>query len=277
VAVRLRAQPAEAPDGFCAPQYDDAAWDELPVPSCWQMQGYGHPHYTNMQFPFPCDPPHTPTENPTGSYRRMFCPPAAWEGRRLVLRFDGVDNSFNVWVNGKHVGFSKGSRIPAEFDITAHVQFGKPNVLAVQVYQWSDSSYIEDQDMWWLSGIYRDVTLLALPATHLFDLTVRTPLDAEYDNATLEVSADIRSIAPAAGKLEAQLFDAANSAVLDAPLTADLQAAEAQTIELAAPVTSPRKWSAEDPYLYTLIVTLRAGDGHVIASHTSASASAAWN
>ncbi len=124
------------------------------------MHGFGKPHYTNIQYPFPIDPPRVPTENPTGSYRRVLHVPAEWTGRRLVLRFDDVDSFCVVWVNGVEIGMSKGSRLPAEFDITAAVRPGQDE-LAVRVCQWSDASYLEDQDMWWLSGIFREVTLLA--------------------------------------------------------------------------------------------------------------------
>ncbi len=249
--------PAEAPADFHHPDYDDRLWDELPVPSCWQMHGYGRPHYTNLRYPFPCDPPHVPTDNPTGSYRRTFCVPADWAGRRIVLRFEGVDAVFRVYVNGEEVGLSKGSRIPAEFDITAHVRPGETHALAVRVSQWCDGSYLEDQDMWWLSGIYRDVTLIALPATCLWDLAVRTELDARYCDAKLRLTADVRSIGELTrGTIEARLFDAAGRAVFDQPLTAALHAIDQQSVELAAEVADPRKWSAEDPYLYTLTMTL---------------------
>jgi len=169
--------PQEAPQGFESVGFDDHAWDQLPVPAHWQLHGYGRPHYTNVVYPFPVDPPHVPSENPTGSYRRRFWISDHWAGRRLVLRFDGVDSAFELWVNGHYIGMSKGSRMPAEFDITEHAGPGE-NLLAVRVYQWSDGSYLEDQDMWWLSGIFRDVTLLGLPRMHLWDFVVRSEFDS---------------------------------------------------------------------------------------------------
>ncbi len=154
--------PAEAPEGFYREDYDVTAWDNIQVPLNWQMAGYGRPHYTNVIYPFPVDPPRVPTENPTGCYRRDFYIPESWQGHQITLRFEGVDSAFHVWVNGNEVGYSQGSRLPSEFDITPWVRTGK-NTLAVKVYQWSDGSYLEDQDMWWLSGIFRDVYLLARP------------------------------------------------------------------------------------------------------------------
>ncbi|MCG3148761.1 MAG: Evolved beta-galactosidase subunit alpha [Verrucomicrobiae bacterium] len=205
-------------------------WNELPVPSCWQMHGYGKPHYTNVQYPFPVDPPRVPTENPTGTYSREFGIDAEWTGKRIFLRFEGVDSAFYVWVNGREAGFSKGSRLPAEFDITDYVRPGT-NSLVVRVYQWSDGTYLEDQDMWWLSGIFRDVYLLARPTTYI---------------------ADLRIHAPATGKLEVET-------TLDGPT----HGFKVETILLDCP-GQPRLWSAEDPQLYTVLVTLKDPLGHIV-------------
>lgn len=132
---------------------DNRPWDEISVPGHWQLQGYGHPHYTNVMYPFPVCPPHVPTQNPTGTYRREFWVPAAWAAdAQLRLRFDGVDSAYHLWVNGVEAGYAQGSRNAAEFDVSALVRRGKENELLVRVYQWSDGSYIEDQDQWWLSG-----------------------------------------------------------------------------------------------------------------------------
>jgi beta-galactosidase len=131
----------------------DNAWTRITVPGHWQLQGHGKPHYTNVVYPFPVCPPHIPTENPTGTYRRAFSVPRSWdETSQLRLRFDGVDSSYHVWVNGTLVGYSQGSRNAAEFDITSKTRREGENELVVQVYQWCEASYIEDQDQWWLSG-----------------------------------------------------------------------------------------------------------------------------
>ncbi|TMR95990.1 glycoside hydrolase family 2 TIM barrel-domain containing protein [Nonomuraea basaltis] len=154
---RFRLSPtANVPEDFARPDYDDAAWGDLPVPAHWPLHGHGAPAYTNVDFPFPIDPPHVPDENPTGDYRRAFDLPEGWTGGRL--RFEGADSFARVWLNGHELGFSTGSRLPVEFDAGPWLRPGR-NVLAVRVHQWSAASYLEDQDMWWLPGIFRDVTL----------------------------------------------------------------------------------------------------------------------
>lgn len=128
-------------------------WSRILVPAHWQLQGYGQPQYTNIDYPFPACPPHIPDENPTGTYKRLFSVPSEWESdAQLRLRFDGVDSAYHVWLNGEPVGYAQGSRNAAEFDITSAVNRNEPNLLVVRVYQWSDGSYMEDQDQWWLSG-----------------------------------------------------------------------------------------------------------------------------
>ncbi len=260
--------PALIDEDFPRPDFDDSDWDDLDVPSCWQMRGYGYPHYTNVVYPFPVDPPRVPTENPTGCYRRVFMLPSNWRGRRIVLSFRGVDSAFYVWVNGKQVGFSKGSRLPAEFDVTDVVRRGE-NVLAVQVMQWSDGSYLEDQDMWWLSGIFRDVYLVALPPVNVFDLFVRTELDGKYENAQLRVDATVpnfSSVAAKAHSLACTLLAPDGQAVLDQPLSSrfDVEPGQATTVNLSTAVTKPLLWTAETPHLYTLLLTLRDQNEKVV-------------
>ncbi|TDD32242.1 DUF4981 domain-containing protein, partial [Nonomuraea terrae] len=154
---RFRLSPvADVPADFADPGYDDSSWDELPVPSHWVLHGHGTPAYTNVVYPIPVDPPHVPDENPTGDYRRVFDLPGDWTGGRL--RFEGSDSFTRVWLNGHELGYSTGSRLPAEYDAGPHLRPGR-NVLAVRVHQWSAATYLEDQDMWWLPGIFRDVTL----------------------------------------------------------------------------------------------------------------------
>ena len=174
--------PHEAPAGFEAEDYSDEHWDSIPVPSNWQMLGYGKPNYTNVNYPYPVDPPFVPDDNPTGLYRRSFYLPETWEGRQVVLVFEGVDSAYYVWVNGQLVGYSQVPHLPAEFDITGLLHAGE-NQIAVQVFQWSDGSYLEDQDMWRLSGIFRDVYLVSYPQVHVRDVRIRTLLDAQYRDA----------------------------------------------------------------------------------------------
>jgi len=259
---------AEAPEGFFEEGYDVSGWDDVHVPWSWQCQGYDYPHYTNCPFPFPTDPPRVPTENPTGSYRRDFYVPDDWTDRQVLLHFEGVDSAFYVWVNGREVGFSKGSRLPAEFDISPFIRPGR-NTLAVRVMRWSDGSYLEAQDMWWLSGIFRDVYLVAFPKVSLFDFAVQTDLDDHYRNATLKVRALLKNTTPADARgcrLTAQLLDARGEPVPAEGLTAsaNVPANSEAEVQLEAPVSNPRKWNAEQPYLYTLLLSLKNTDGEAL-------------
>jgi beta-galactosidase len=160
------------------------------VPSHWQLHGYGAPAYTNVAYPFPVEPPHVPDENPTGDYVRRFAVPAAWAGTDAVLRFEGVDSCLRAWLNGVELGVAMGSRLPTEFDVGALLRPGEENLLAVRVQQWSAGSYLEDQDMWWLSGIFRSVTLLARPAEALDDVFVHAGYDHTTGTGTLRVDTD---------------------------------------------------------------------------------------
>lgn len=146
---------APTPLGAPAPEAaSSTTWDKLNVPGHWQLQGYGKPWYTNVQYPIPVCPPYVPTENPTGTYRRTFHVPSSWDASsQLRVRFDGVDSSYHVWVNGALVGYAQGARNPHEFDVSEYVDREASNELFVRVYQWSDATYIEDQDQWWLSGL----------------------------------------------------------------------------------------------------------------------------
>lgn len=191
---RFRLSPtASVAQDFAAEGFDDQQWDSIPVPSHWVLQGdgaYGRPIYTNIQFPFPIDPPHVPDENPTGDYRRHFHVPAEWSAAdRIVLRFDGVESLFRVWVNGVEIGSASGSRLAHEFDVTSAVCPGD-NVVAVRVHQWSAASYVEDQDQWWLPGIFRDVTLLVRPVGGIEDVWLRTGFDEGQGRLDPEIVAD---------------------------------------------------------------------------------------
>ncbi len=208
-------------------------WTTIPVPGHWQLNGHGAPAYTNVRYPFPVDPPRVPDENPTGDYRRTFEVPADWP-ERVVLRFDGVDSCARVWLNGVELGVFTGSRLPHEFDVTAHLRRDRPNVLAVRVHQWSSGSYLEDQDMWWMSGIFRDVTLLARPAGGIDDLFVH----ADYDHVT--GTGTLRVDAPAGARVRIPELGA------DAPAGDEV---------VVGPV---EPWSAEVPRLYDATVSTDA-------------------
>ena len=248
--------PEEAPADFYTSEYDDSEWPELMVPSHWELNGYGKPHYTNVQYPFPVDPPYIPSENPTGSYRRTFQYQASESDERVYLRFEGVDSSFHVWLNGEFVGYSTGSREASEFDITDIVIEGK-NDLAVRVYKWSAMSYLEDQDMWWLSGIYRDVYVHTKSSVHIQDFFVKTKLADDYVNATLSVEIDFSGVMNGTAGFEVAcvLLDAYLQEVGSASVSVDGGRA---TVELE--MDNPHKWSAEDPYLYHMLLTFKHQD-----------------
>lgn len=251
--------PYEAPTDFHTEAFDATKWDDLPVPSNWQMHGYGRPHYTNVRYPFPVDPPHVPTENPTGLYRREFFVPETWDGQRIRLRFEGVDSAFQAWVNGHKVGFSKGSRLPAEFDVTDLVRPGH-NVIAVRVHQWSDGSYCEDQDMWWLSGIFRDVYLIASPRTHMFDVGVQTTLSHKGGHVTIKTRVLNTGETNFSGSVRARLFDVNMHESGIASSKVDAAADGLADVELSIDVSAPHAWTAETPYLYKLLLALSDED-----------------
>lgn len=179
--------------GFEKPGFDDAHWAQIEVPGHWQMQGHGSPAYTNVRYPFPVDPPFVPDENPTGEYRYQFDVPADWPGGQAVICFLGVDSAFTVWLNGAELGWSTGSRLTTEFDVGSHLRTGT-NVVAVRVHQWSPGSYLEDQDMWWLSGIFRDVSLISRPAGAIDDFFVHANFDHTRGIGTLRIDTDVPAV-----------------------------------------------------------------------------------
>jgi beta-galactosidase len=264
------ARPADRPADFYRTDYDDSRWGAIPVPSNWQLQGYDIPIYTNIIYPFPYDPkgpPVVPKDyNPVGSYRTTFRIPAHWSGRQIFLVFDGVDSAFYVWVNGEKVGYSEDSRTPAEFNITRYVKPGA-NLLAVEVYRFPDGAYLEDQDMWRLSGIYRDVYLWSTDNRHIRDFEVRTDLDEAWRDATLTVKAELIQYAESPGRVSvtAELFDAQGKAVFPPQVrSTDLRPGAESSVEFSVAVRNPHKWSAETPYLYTLLLTLKDASGRVL-------------
>ncbi len=261
-------KPADRPVDFYRPGFDDAAWKTIRVPSNWQFEGYDVPIYVNIPYPWgKPDPPHIPANNnPVGSYRTRFTVPASWSGRDVYLTFDGVESAFYLWVNGERVGYSEDSRTPAEFNVTKYLKEGA-NLLAVEVYRWSDASYLEDQDFWRLSGIFRDVTLWSAAPLHVRDLQIRTNLDAAYTDAQLAIDVQVRNRSAAAANLSlrATLMDA-QGAELGRASTAAVRvpAGEASTVPIVRSISAPRKWTAESPYLYTLVVSLVDDSGRVI-------------
>jgi beta-galactosidase len=262
--------PVEAPAGFHELSYSCEDWATLPVPSNWQLHGYGVPLYSSSKYPFPVDPPYIPKRNPTGCYVTTFSLGDEWLERCLVLAFDGVDAAFHLWVNGEEAGFGQGSHNRMEFDITSLVRKGE-NKLAVRVYQWSTGSYLEDQDKWRLSGIFRDVHLLSVSGTHLFDAKLVTKLRDSYREGALEVAVTIRNRSQGSAKgstedcfLEAKLLGPSMDAIASAAIAAADPAPGEETVICAElPVPAPELWSAERPALYTLLLTLKNGQGEV--------------
>jgi len=264
-------KPADRPADFYKPDYDVSNWKVIPVPSNWQMHGYGIPIYTNVTYPFPKNPPHIPHDyNPVGSYRTTFAVPDEWKDRQVFIHFDGVKSAFYLWINGEKVGYSQGSMTPAEFNITSYLRDGE-NVLAAEVYRWSDGSYLEDQDMWRLSGIYRDVYLFSTPTVHMRDFFVRSDLDERYEDASLRVTAKIRNYGrEVAGThtVSVTLLEPTGKPFSKDPLmsqsVSEIAAHGEAVLEMVAPVPNPRKWSAETPNLYTMLLTLKDASGKLI-------------
>jgi beta-galactosidase/evolved beta-galactosidase subunit alpha len=270
-AFRLFDSPAAVPEAFADPGFDAGDWDRIDVPRLWETEGYGTPQYTNVVYPFPVDPPAVPSENPTGAYRRTVEVPDSWADQRAVLRFEGVDSAFHLWVNGERVGYSQGSRLPAEFDVTDHLHPGE-NTVAVRVLKWSDGSYVEDQDMWWMSGIFRDVSLYVTPETYVSDLDVRTDLDDDYEDAILRTAVDVANDgdADATRRVAVRLRDEDGGVVASMDERVTVPAGERATVDLATAVSDPDKWTAETPACYTLLVALADGSGEDrdVVSHT---------
>ncbi|MBI4910569.1 MAG: DUF4981 domain-containing protein [Acidobacteria bacterium] len=263
-------RPATRPLTFFRPDYDDSAWKTIPVPGSWQMHGFDIPIYSNIIYPWPQDPskpPAVPHEfNPVGSYRTRFTVPPTWNGRPVYLHFAGVDSGFYVWLNGVKLGYSEDSRTPAEFDITRHLKPGS-NLLAVEVYRFSDGAFLEDQDMWRMSGIFRDVYLWSTPVQHIRDVEVQPNLDDAYRDANLTIKLNLSNAAAKESPVSvtAALFDAARAAVgKPATTKLTLPAQGESPISLTIPVANPRKWSAESPYLYQLLLTVRNEAGAVV-------------
>ncbi|MCX5757874.1 MAG: hypothetical protein NTU83_05095, partial [Candidatus Hydrogenedentes bacterium] len=262
-------RPEDAPADFHLPQTDLSGWNTIEVPGNWQMQGYDQTFYMNIaNMCAPAEPPMTNHEyNPVGSYRRSFAVPDAWKGMQVFLHFAGVQSAFHVWVNGREVGYSQGSMMPSEFYLTPYLADGE-NVLAVRVYRWCDGSYIEDQDMWRMSGIHREPFLFATPPVHIRDLRVRTTVDLARATGTLEVAADLRNYAGETKhglRLAWELRDAPGVIVASQAMAegVSLDADASLIISDCALVNGVRFWSAEDPNLYTLVVTIEDADGKV--------------
>lgn len=285
---------AERPKDFYKEGFDDSQWVDFPVPANWEVNGYGTPIYVSAGYPFKIDPPFvekTPKEsyttfaerNPTGSYRRAFTLPSDWGDKQVFVHFEGVQSAFYLWINGERVGYSQGSMVPSEFNITHYLKGGE-NSISVQVFKYSDGSYLEDQDMWRFGGIHRSVFIYATEDVRIRDFGVRTILDDNYTNATLQISPDV-SVYENRGEgysVRAQLFDAEGKAVLQNELVQDItpilnldykaavmndrfpQRGARKFAWLEAAIENPHKWTAETPYLYSLVISLNDSSGNIV-------------
>ena len=311
-------RPEDRPMDFYRTDFDDSAWSTFKVPGQWELHGYGTPIYSSSGYTFKIDPPLVTTDprtiappagvrnprtdpprpaadprkqwtaveerNPVGSYRRTFELPESWDGRRVLIHFGGVQSAFYIWVNGQKVGYSEGSMTPAEFDLTPYIQPGK-NLLAVEVYRYCDGSYLEDQDMWRVSGIFRDVLLYSTARVRIGDFAVRTVLDENYEDAELQIKPEFTAYEGASVDdymIYAQLYDAEGKAVLPEKLSHDVKSIIDREFtasimnkytpqrgypvfaRMSAEIKNPLKWTAETPNLYTLELSLADPSGRII-------------
>ncbi|RKR14316.1 beta-galactosidase [Maribacter vaceletii] len=285
------AKPADASENFQNFDFDASKWDTIDVPSNWEMRGYGKPIYTNSTYPFFNDFPNiNHHDNPVGHYIKTFNIDENWANQDVILHFGGVSSAYYVWVNGEFVGYSEDTRLPAEFDITKHLKQGE-NKVAVKVYRWCDGSYLEAQDHWRMSGIEREVYLQAYPKVRLSDFAVRTDFDENYENALLQIRPEI--IANIKDKYVAKVgeFGSTNlkTTVDDWQLITELLDANGNKVGdavttnfskilgenypqrdnvyfglIETEIKAPKKWSSDDPYLYTLIFTVKDNKGNNI-------------
>jgi beta-galactosidase len=263
---RLVRNPEAAPANFFQPEASEAAYKPIAVPGNWTMQGYDKPHYTNVQMPWTNNPPFVPADdNPTGLYRRKFTIPREWKGRRIVLHFGGVESVLFIYVNGHKVGMSKDSRLPAEFDITPHVKPGA-NMLAAMVIRYSDASYIEDQDHWWMAGIYRDVYLYSTETAYIKDVFATATLDPSFTNGLLKIKAQLGFTAEPEDDLviAASLYRGNRQvASLSGSISASYRV-DSYELTLEKTIARPAPWSTEQPNLYSLVIALKDSKGRTL-------------
>ncbi|MDR0825182.1 MAG: DUF4981 domain-containing protein [Prevotella sp.] len=256
----------EIPNGFYNESYDVSKWAEMPVPGNWEFNGYGIPMYVNIGFGFKKDPPHIDRDDsPSGAYRHEFSIPAEWDGRKVFLHFEGGTNSMYVWVNGQKVGYTQNAKSPAEFDITQYIRQGK-NTLACEVHKFSDGSYLEDQDMWRLGGINRNVYLYSVAQTRIQDFFARPDLDANYNNGLFSVDVKLKNYTSKAAlsTLEVAIIDKSGKKVFNKSVKVTIPANNITNAPLSGNIPSPLKWTAETPNLYTMLITLKDTGGNIV-------------
>ncbi|MFR7934977.1 MAG: glycoside hydrolase family 2 TIM barrel-domain containing protein [Clostridium perfringens] len=273
-------KPADRPSEIDENGFNTSGWTDILVPSNWQMEGHDYPIYTNVTYPWTGrenpQPPNAPTKyNPVGTYQRTFTIPDNWkEGRRVYMSFQGVESAFYLWINGQKVGYGEDSYTADDYDITDYLRDGE-NIVSVQVFRWSDGSWLEDQDFIRLSGIFRDVSIYSTPEVKIRDFKVETELDDTYTDANLKVDVELANYLKNNEEftVEAKLYDENYEEVLDSPITMNTNFNDATNYNSAATkvqltanvdVKNPKKWSAEDPNLYTMVLSLKDKNGNEV-------------
>ncbi|MFA7345172.1 MAG: glycoside hydrolase family 2 TIM barrel-domain containing protein [Terrimicrobiaceae bacterium] len=270
---RIRQKPGDADGTDVAVDTDRSAWDEVAVPGNWTLQGYGAPHYTNVNMPFPDEPPCVPKLNPTGVYSREITIPKTWRGRRIIIHFGGAESVLCLYVNGRFVGMGKDCRLPSEFDITSHARAGRKNLICAVVIKWSDATFIEDQDQWWMGGLHREVYLYSPSSVWVSDLFAVGNLENGCRDGRLNLTVKVGFT----GRVEegwsvaAQLFDPAGKAVFKKTLLRPVRVGPPSSMfrlqaRFDETVKKPLLWSAESPSLYKAVVTLRDPEGRAVES-----------
>ncbi|WP_258102839.1 glycoside hydrolase family 2 TIM barrel-domain containing protein [Marinoscillum sp. MHG1-6] len=265
-------QASKRPTDFQSVGFDDSSWESIPVPGNWEVYGYGIRNYSNARYPFEKNPPFIADEySPVGSYITYFEIPDAWEGKEVYIQFGAVKSGYDLWINGKKVGYAQDSKLPSDFNITSYLTKGK-NKLAVQVFQFTDGSYLEDQDFWRLSGIQRDVLLLARPQAHIGDFFARAGLDESYQNGVLELTVDLTNKSKKSKKnlsVRYQLLDASGKERLSGSSDLNLSGNKEVQVQFSGQVPNVERWSAETPNLYTLVLELIDSKGTLIEATSS--------
>ncbi|HEX8459988.1 MAG TPA: glycoside hydrolase family 2 TIM barrel-domain containing protein, partial [Segetibacter sp.] len=263
---------ANRPTDFFKTDLNDAGWKNIPVPSNWELKGFGIPIYTNITYPHPRNPPFIGENNPVGTYRKEFTVPDNWDGNEVMLQFGSITGCAFVYVNGEKVGMTKASKSPAEFNVTKYLKKGN-NLLAVQVFRWHDGSYMEDQDFFRISGIERDVCLYALPKLSVWDFSLKTDLDAQYKDAIFSADVDVRQFANntvKTGLVTLDIIDKAGKIIFTQQKRLTVGADTLQTVRFNGSVKNPLKWSAEAPNLHDCVITFNTEKGSTPVTYTGA-------
>ncbi|MEO8568224.1 MAG: glycoside hydrolase family 2 TIM barrel-domain containing protein [Ginsengibacter sp.] len=262
-------KPADRPLAFWKTDYDDSHWVNFPVPAMWEMNGYGDPIYTNIRYDFDYlikpNPPKVPEQyNPVGSYRKEILIDKDWKSKNIYIQFGAVRSCFYLWVNGQWVGYSEDSKLAAEFNITNYLKPGQKNLIAFQAYRWSDGSYIEDQDMWRLAGVCRDVNMYARNPVHIRDVQIVPDLTDNYKNGQLNISLDFLNNYDRALKNYKATFEVLDSSgsLVDKKTKSLDDSVKFKNVVFS--INDPKKWSAETPYLYNVVTTLTNRQGKTI-------------